>query len=285
VTLTPWWERFPGLLELELDALRSAEIEHSLDVETQTQRGVVRIGARPLVRGAPIDVVATFPDLYPYFKFEVQAPDLHLERHQHPFGTNLCLIGRATNNWNVDDTLAEYLVDRLPTLLRVDDQPESDEAAAAEEHQGEPSTDYYTYFDRCVVLVDSGWKMEAEHGTLAVGIEDGSLEPTNVRGAVLQVFDASGGVLADADPRLARRYARAIEGRWVRLDVAPQTNDPRKVVEMLTDIAPEITKPNWQRHGRTKIDITGVVFKEEVGWRDWADAWLFVVRFIHRSVP
>src|SRR4051794_37513447 len=55
-----------------------------------------------------------FPELFPYFRFEVRAPTLSLSHHQHPFGKNLCLMPRGTEHWDISKSLAWYLDVQLP---------------------------------------------------------------------------------------------------------------------------------------------------------------------------
>src|SRR5579864_9007258 len=47
----------------------------------------------------PVELRAEFPDFYPYVRPEVYATTLDLERHQNPFGKNLCLLGRRSDVW------------------------------------------------------------------------------------------------------------------------------------------------------------------------------------------
>ena len=47
--------------------------------------------------GAIVPLEVTFPDLYPYFRFEIVAPTLSLDHHQNPFGKNLSVAGFRHN--------------------------------------------------------------------------------------------------------------------------------------------------------------------------------------------
>ena len=140
----PWWKRWPGRLEFELRCLEEAGIKYRFD-EPARAAGIIKLFLQHAVSGEKIDLIATFPDLFPYFRFEVQAPNLSLQRHQHPAGKNLCLIGRATANWRSGDTLAEFITNRLPRVLSAVRAPHATETGAIEEHQGEPATDYFHY--------------------------------------------------------------------------------------------------------------------------------------------
>ena len=76
--MDPWWERFPGLLEHELEELRKAGIKFVRD-RSAFEVGIVAINATCTVNEAEIKVRAVYPDLFPYFRFEVYAPDLNLK--------------------------------------------------------------------------------------------------------------------------------------------------------------------------------------------------------------
>lgn len=274
--LKPWWERWPGVLERELAALEKAGIAHHLDQEALAVHGVVRIRVRPDIDGRPLELVATFPDLYPYFRFEVQGPDLGLAHHQHPFGGTLCLVGRATENWEVDDTLASYLEQRLPVTLRLG-AAQIIEEGADEEEQAEPFTDYYPYPDGTVILVDSRWEVPGEGGRLVLGAE--RAQPDYLaRGAVLQVLDARGVTVAEASKPWGDTYPLLIDGRWVRLDSPLRENDPELYERHLLGKFPELKVLHWRKLGQSSVDVVGVVFPEEIGWRREGDAWVFLVR-------
>ncbi|MEX1171813.1 MAG: hypothetical protein WEG56_04280 [Chloroflexota bacterium] len=230
------------------------------------------------VDGERVEVVASYPDLFPYFRFELQAPSLDLGRHQNPFSRALCLIGRGTDNWDVTDSLAEFLRDRLPLVVATASDPATDVAANTEEHQGEPLTSYYTYRPHAVVLIDGSWDLASDRGTMALGAEPTSIEPQILRGAVLSVRDARGAVIGEADARLARQFPVTLEGRWARLEAAPSRDDPDALLEELVRVDADLAVPHWcQPHG-VQLDVIGGVVQEEVRWREQGDSWLFLVR-------
>src|SRR5262249_14291535 len=149
----------PSRLDYELDELRAAGIPFELDQEAFS-RGVVVVRLSPTIDGEIIDIIARFPDLYPYFRFQVEAPALNLQRHQNPFSKSLCLNGRATEHWDSDDTLAKYITEQLPLVLKAARSQDETEVAKIEQHQGEPFSDYYPYLRDSIVLIDSSWKID-----------------------------------------------------------------------------------------------------------------------------
>ena len=99
-----WWEQWPGRREMELKALDDANISFQLD-EGCFQKGALKIQLQPTVNGEILELVAHYPELYPYFRFQVFATNLNLPSHQDPFQGTLGLIGRSTWNWHTTDTL------------------------------------------------------------------------------------------------------------------------------------------------------------------------------------
>src|SRR5215203_2732352 len=101
----PWWERWPGRLEAELVALSDAGIVCKRDEEAYGA-GILVLHLEFPADAGKIALTATFPDLYPYFRFEVVAPELQLAHHQNPLSGGLCLLGREGGNWDPTCTLA-----------------------------------------------------------------------------------------------------------------------------------------------------------------------------------
>ena len=132
-----WWEIYPRL-EYERQKLDEVGIKYSIDEEA-IAIGVVRLELPETVAGK---VFVIFPDLYPYFRFQIYAPELDLKYHQHPLEKNLCMIGRATDNWDQNDTVADFITIRLPEVLKAGNSVNKDDVSVFEEPQAEPYTDY-----------------------------------------------------------------------------------------------------------------------------------------------
>ncbi len=284
MSIPPWWDRFPGLREAETAALDAAGLDYQVDEDAE-RRGTLRIHLRVPVNGETTRLVASYPDLFPYFRFEIQAPDLDLGRHQNPFSRALCMIGRGTANWEVDDTLASFIVDRLDTVIDAAADPGSAATAEAEERQGEPFSDYFSYQEAAVILVDGHWDLTGhEGGSLMLGVPPTPIAPHVLRGAVLSVQDADGHEIAAADPRLARHFETPCAGRWVRLDAPPEQNNPEAAIEAFAEADPSLSAPSWEHLYDTRFDVVGAVFPEEVQWRAQSYSWLFVVRVVTQQM-
>lgn len=269
-----WWDRHPGRLEYELEALRVAGIEFD-EPTLNPATGRAYLDLRFSLDGQDLDLRASFPAFYPYVRFEVQYLNGELPRHMNPFERNLCLIGRDTWNWHVDDTLAAFVTERLPVVFEAAGEIDRRRAAEIEEHQGEPFSAYYPYATGSVILVDSSWNIpsDVDHGRLAIGWMTPPNTAGPIRGVVLQVLDHHGEVIASADPRL-RQLVREPQTLcpWVRLPEPPRTSNPREIRKMAL-----AAMPRGSSH-----HLIGILYPEEVRWREYDNSWLFAS---HRSSP
>jgi molybdopterin/thiamine biosynthesis adenylyltransferase len=269
-----WWDLWPGRLEHELEALGAAGIPYEQD-NSKFKNGRLVIKTWPTIEGERLDLIAEYPELYPYFRFEVQAPGLDLPRHQQPFNKNLCLVGRATANWKTTDTLADFISQRLPQVLKVARNPASVEASELEEHQGEPFSDYYSYQPGAILMVDSSWKLAdaAQRGKCSIGLK----ADTPIRGAILSIAD-NGTALAETPNEIRQLFARTIEARWIKLGHPIRENDSLKFQEAVASVWGELAQPRWNQVGDVRLDVVAVAFPEELGWRQIGLGWVFLVR-------
>lgn len=267
-------------MEYELKALEGAGIPFKRD-DKAFDEGKLILELCPTVEGKAVKLIAQFPDLYPYFRFELFAPDLALKHHQNPFLKNLCLIERATHNWFVDDTLARFIVERLPDVLMAGRSENVAEVSEKEIHQGEPISDYYSYRPAGAVLVDSAWKVREglASGKILVGVD---LSPHLVRGAVLKVFGPKDEILARAADPVRELFRNQLMGTWVRLDSPILAPDPGNFAADLLKRVPSLRDSRWGMLNGYKFNVIGVLFPEEVVYREKRIGWIFLIRM--RSV-
>jgi molybdopterin/thiamine biosynthesis adenylyltransferase len=272
-----WWERWQGRLDHELKELDDAGIAYELD-EGARSNGVIRLNVSPAVNGITLKLVVNFPDLYPYFRFEISAPTLDLKHHQHPFAKNLCLIGRSTWNWHSTDTVASFLKNRLSLVLQAAQSESATAVAAIEERQGEPYSDYYPYRSGPIILIDSGWSLPStvHAGKLILAVSEGCEDI--IRGAVMEVEDRNHVVIANHEPSLQSIFQKKIIGRWIRIAEPIHEADPAQFLKLLRDQEPELLNPLWQNVDNFQFDVIGVVFGEETQWRTISDGWVFLVQ-------
>lgn len=275
-----WWERFPGRLDREIASLESRGIGYKRD-ELAWRLGqlVLELTVTPPA-GEAIHLIAHYPETFPYTRFEVVAPDLLLPRHQNPFAKNLCLMGRASSNWSVHDTLGEVLMEQLPKLMRF-----ATEAPATlrelEEPQGEPVTDFYAYFPGTAVLVDSSWQLDPAitAGKLKIAFS----QALPFRGAVIEVLDSTGQALARADAAFNRVFSRTARGRWVRWEAPIVETDIGRLLGIISARHRDIGQLGFstkRAFERGEPEILGIVFPEESEQGKHHDAWLFLVRTV-----
>jgi hypothetical protein len=275
--LRPWWERWPGRLEYELRKLEAAGIRYEIDEESRSQNRIV-LRLNHTVGGEELSLLALFPDVYPYTRFDLRALNLDLPRHQQPFSKGLCLIGRATENWDIDNTLADFITDRIPMVLQSAASDDQDEIALLEEHQGEPFSDYYRYAKDAMVLIDSSWSIDREvaGGILTIGVEERTGEI--LRGAVIKISDEKCKILATADQAIARLYKKQIDFRWIRHHEPVREENLDRFFETISEQNSRLRNPKWKVMTGVNMDVVGVLFPEEHGWRESAEGWVFGVR-------
>lgn len=156
-----WWERYPERLEHERLALDRLGVAVREDEQARAV-GVIKwtlVAHDELTGCGDVELVVTFPEFYPFLRPVVAAPGLSLGHHQHPFGKNLCLIGRASSAWDTRNDLAWLLREQLRKALELG---AADERGGDEEDQGEPFSEYYQYSANAMVLVDGAWEPPAE---------------------------------------------------------------------------------------------------------------------------
>ena len=282
-----WWQRWPGRLEFELNALAAAGMRYQFD-QALLDRGVARLEVEVDVPGEVVRLEVLFPDLYPYFRFEVYAPQLRLSHHQNPFEHNLCLLARRSDNWHTSDTVAGLLQQQLPEVLRTgrsDAGPEAAAVAEVEEPQAEPLSIYYPYAPSSVMTAHGGGDIDRRFrsGRMVVGTSAGPQGPPPrvfVRGAVLEILSDAGDVIATTDDSLRRGFPGAVlNGRWVRVDEPILAFDAGEFLAQLLHRYPAARGAPTNRVDGGHLQLWGVLFPEEVGRRDVGEGWLFVCSF------
>lgn len=287
--MASWWERFPERLEAELEDLTARDLDFELD------EGLCRDAGRVLLRGSirvgdrDIELEVLYPDLFPYLRPEVYAPELSLTRHQNPVSHNLCLLEGTTAAWRPEQTAAWLVAERVPLLLSLFEQG-SEAMAEAEVPQAEPVSSYFRGVSGTVVLIPA----EALSLDPVMRVGSGRLwfspetPPRLALRALLGELVVRTGtrktkLVARAADQLAKRFgASQIQMRWVRLDAAPDRFDAHGVLAAAEAVQPGFGRPPWQTVADGQIAVTGVVFPEEVRQGVEEDAWLFGVR-IRRS--
>lgn len=273
-----WYEENPGRLDFEIRALEEAGLPYSIDqAEREAGRIVLHIEYRR--DGIAHPLKALFPHEYPYFPFQVDAPTLSLTNHQNPYDKTLCFVADLESQWSVNDTVAEYLIERLPLVFAANGDPVT--AEKLEAHEGAPVTEYMDFAPSSSVIT-AGWRLDPAHvrGTMQIGIEEQYDPHIALRGAVTRLFDGKGNSLGEADVWLRNRFGRHIDARWVRLSVPPKSKRPDEILKEAIAAWPELGKPQF----RGCPDVVGVVFQDQARYRELHDLWVFLVRRRERMV-
>lgn len=285
--MKPWWEAFPGRAKHEYECLDAAGIRYALDNDA-ADRSVLQLRITAIGDDA-VDLIATFPDLYPFFRPAVRlAVDGDMRHHQHPFSGDLCLLGRRTSAWSTGDTLAWLLTTQLPRTLRAGRAAATADRARGElvgleEVQAEPFSEYYTFASNAVILVDGGWSLPPTRREGALDLRVMRMPATITEGmvaAVLAVQGEDGTALATLSGHHPERFPHPLRGRWVRLDAPVAQDDPEAIWAAVKNASP-VVAASWQPlplAGGTHVQVTGVVFPEERSHRVHADGWMFLVR-------
>jgi molybdopterin/thiamine biosynthesis adenylyltransferase len=247
--------------------------------EEERALGRLVLRAHPKVDGEIIDLIVTFPDLYPETRLEIVAPNLDLPHHQNPIEKNLCLIGQATKNWLPSDTLASFIRDRLPMVLETARAEKADDVESLEEDQAEPLSVYYPINEDACIFIDGNWSIPADatSGQLLIGI--GTFKNRILRGAVLEVRRSDGTIIEKIDPSVARLYSEKIDAKWVRIPAPIRTADQNQFRNQLFKQHPYLNAAKWSSIKGVKVDAIGVIFPEESTRRITSDGWIFFVQF------
>lgn len=290
-----WWEEYPDRLASEFESLENHDISYSQDAEAFAQ-GILRLHLHFNLDGNPLHLIASFPDSYPYFPFEVAAPDLNLSHHQHARAKVLCLLPRSTQWWRpATDRLGDFIHERLPLVLQLgsadDEHFAANGGSPQEERQAEPYSDYYSYEPDSLLFTDSGWDIPEDQnsGFLTIGVypPPPSQHPPNLlNGALLEVQDENKRPIVKAPVELTSRYKAILQGRWVRCnEPLPANLSPEEIFRRArsTDLESRPLKTNTVDKGALRI--MGVLYPEERRWRgsgkdSSGDAWLIAAEFL-----
>lgn len=278
--MKPWYERFPERLDYELKALDEANISWTLN-QAAKDIGRIEILISYLIDDEKHELIAFFPDLYPYFRIELTAPSLQLPNHQNPFGKNLCLLGRRTHFWDTDRTLASLVIEQLPKVLEAASSPVDEIKPGLEQQQGEPFSNYYQCHPGSMVIIQSDWTIPKgqDSGTFVIASESSgaSMPPGLLRGLVVEISDNKNQLIAQADERIRAAFSgQKLTGSWVRAASPINTTCPKEFFDNLrTNFPDAVSKASQNPTSQGQLRICGVLFDEEHGYHTNGDGWVF----------
>lgn len=266
--MPPWWKRFPDVLRDELEALNSAPCDYTVRENETTGEFSILLDYQ--YQGDSLSLIATYPAEYPFFPPFVTAPNLTLERHQHPVSKELCLLEDIGRDWSVHCTLASLLERQLPRTLSAAADPLSHATEEREAHQGEPWTDYPAYGSGSQILIP-GLHVPADVASGKLVWAQQSSAP--IRGVVLQIFDENKELLAEAEPwwqsrceGLERRH-----GNWIRVQDNPLVDNAKR---HFASVNPQYARKPISIGKNARARLAATIYPEESQWRERSDGWL-----------
>lgn len=279
MNLAPWWEQNPDRLQYEYNALEQAGIRYERDEEAFAC-GILRLNLEMSSAGERIPLIVTFPDFYPYFRFQVDAPGLDLAHHQNPFGKNLCLIGRGTHEWHTTDTVAGLLQQQLPRVIEAGSSDDIDFVAGKEQQQAEPFSEYYSYPESMIVLPDE-WTVpeQFQEGTFSVSPfgPQGPSPQRFARGMMTELRSRDGKAFLQTDFAVYDSSSlKPLQGCWFRVqEPIKQANQEQFLRDVISQNGFARSAPENRIEGGW-LQIWGILFPEEVAWRTDEEGWIFV---------
>ncbi len=279
----PWWEKYDGLLEEEIQKLKDAGFRCEVDEELK-QRGLLSLHLYKTQEGKEMHLEARYPEDYPYFRPEVFTDDVRLPRHQNPRAGNLCLLERSTTVWHTEYSLAGLLEKKLERTIKAGIAKTVEETGIEEVPQPEPISEYMT-FTPGSILYDGSWTIPPEigQGLLRFSIVESD---NSFVAAILAVEDDKGKQLMTADEVLINTFKQGVvrEGRWIRISNILDFTDNLKDMDpksLLTKLLNQ--DPRFNSIKDTQYDIIGILFREETEHRLEGDGWIFLLRHFTQS--
>jgi hypothetical protein len=270
--LKPWFERLPERLDFEFEALRDAG--YTFDKrDAEYGRGILVLDLVVSTEDhGDVHLVADFPDVYPYVRPEVYAPALDLARHQNPFGKNLCLLGRRSDAWQPEMTLASLIHDQLSQVFAANKAHTAAAAENLEEHQGEPITAFYQYVQNAAVVIGDDFSPPVfERAANAIFAK---LKGSDGIITVVELRRPDGGLAVRGDTQSTTSFVNQFAGRWVRLDSAIQVEGGAAFDDELVRRHPELGK----RVFVNDLDHILIGFPDDVRWFEKGLNWVMLVR-------
>lgn len=281
-----WWERYPGLLEAEKEALDRLGYRWEIDEDARQNGQLVIHVEYPNSKECVWNLRAEFPATYPYFPPIVILEDVALSRHHHPVSKNLCLLARNGEDWQPQhDSLAILLSEQIPKILVTTSSAADtlEDAAQQEDHIGEPLASFVEYADNSVLIVpDEVPDPAVTSGRLSILAKPlPAKERTNgnMQGVVSAILDLERHPLITLDVALPS-HTLHLDGYWMRLAKRPVHTDTHLFRRQLVSLM-ERTIPSFKRNLMTarpgQTLVAGFIYEDETSWRTTGQDWVFLL--------
>jgi hypothetical protein len=298
-----WFENNIQRLEREKDVLNALNVSFNIDQEALKEK-LLKINLKIAGNNAnfdlhdkseDIDLIAVFPDTYPYFRPAVYADDISLPRHQNPLDKGLCLLGRPTDLWDPNMTLGEFLQQQLKIVLVQGFKTDEMELMHDDTEQAEPISEYFgsdvtVIMDPTIIELGASNGLIEHIGRIVVGMPDDNSEGS--RYAVLKIKDKDGNNILSSLPESIEKIFsnRKISGVVYRLPELFSFSTPLELYEQLEVGLKKQNEKIYFHNGNGKMkrsskeikNIIALNFPEETsaGKREMS-GWLFLIVYNH----
>jgi hypothetical protein len=170
-----WWDRYPGELKREFEALEAAQMQPRRNEEA-FEAGVLEINISLEVLGSVREAIITYPCLFPYFRPSVYVQGLDVPlRHYNPIAGEICLLQRGTQHWLPNTTAAEHIQEMLPHWEKASIRRYDESRLEIEDKQAEPVSVYCPTVSNQAIVIDSSWRLpqSVNSGLLKISFPDG----------------------------------------------------------------------------------------------------------------
>jgi molybdopterin/thiamine biosynthesis adenylyltransferase len=272
----PWFERCPKLLEWELERFGQWGIAVTIDEERRAW-GQILAHCETSLGGKPVPTRVLYPSEYPELPPLIFGPPGLLDRHQHRFGGNFCLLERPLDDWPAAEWgAADLLGERLTALFR-DTEAGPEAVRESEAPMPEPVSAYYLTPSDLTVVIGEQVKPIGTRGELSL------------RRLTRHMFVVVGRGEARLEEPLAKLFGAGdeIATPWIRLEVAPPEGPDgatvarwlrREYPDLLAHELPPKLAGSRRLPAPPPLELCCLVFPEEgPGVGETRDGYLFVM--------
>ena len=262
----PWWIELPERLEWEFKCLSSAGYRYQ-EISRNEAAGILELIVEYPASDRVLKLRALFPPFFPDARVEVCGDDLELVHHQNPYNKALCLLGRSTALWDPNTSLASFLTDQMPLLLKAGTTEEIGAAASLEEHQAEPATAFLPFLEHSAVLLHEQTNAASTQSGrftayLAVPPPAGNL--LIVRGIIDTIDDQRQWTPVIEGENLIWQFTNHVHGRWFNVTKVSAGLSAEQFVKEISHEHPTVLSSAQQFDlGVERCELLGFVIPSE----------------------
>lgn len=285
-----WHLKYTDRFQREKDSLIALGATIEVD-ENLLIKGIVSIDCALPSGGClslkqPLQLRIVYPDLYPFFRPQVIAPELELPRHQNPQVKNLCLLPRDTIAWELDWTIGDLLNSQLNKVLIKGMVTDPQELEQDSEEQAEPISEYYSnvrevaLFDSTIFQnLDAKGRNSQFLGKIKIGLPLKTPYPTSL--VVVKLTRPTGEEVILAPDVICQNFPRSFEGSLYYIPEFIEPHQPyflERLKLILNSSGRPLSPPRHPIRLENKIELVGVIglaFPEETAPGKRGIGWIF----------